>query len=95
MVNTLLLFYDSKGYVRNLELLIFKNTVIEIAFTAHWTCHFARYFCPILQNEDLIKGIFGHDEVCRNRFHRYSGFEATDYDQIRAAQDKLVELFKV
>lgn len=25
-------------------------------------------------------------------FDRYSGFETTDYDQIRAAQDKLVEI---
>jgi hypothetical protein len=28
-------------------------------------------------------------------FDRYSGFQTTDYDQIRAAQDKLVELLKL
>ena len=28
-------------------------------------------------------------------FDRYSGFETTDYDQIRAAQDKLVEILEL
>jgi hypothetical protein len=28
-------------------------------------------------------------------FDRYSGFETTDYDQIRAAQDKLIEILEL
>ena len=45
----LLLFYDSKGYVRNLELSDIQKYCTEIALQRNWTRHFARYFCPILQ----------------------------------------------
>lgn len=88
----LLLFYDSKGYVRNLELSDIQKYCTEIALQRNWTRHFAHYFFAQYCNEDLIKGIFGHDEAMQELFDRYSGFETTDYDQIRAAQDKLVEI---
>ena len=91
----LLLFYDSKGYVRNLELSDIQKYCTEIALQRNWTRHFARYFFAQYCNEDLIKGIFGHDEAMQELFDRYSGFQATDYDHIRAAQDKLVELLKL
>ncbi|MBP1509796.1 hypothetical protein J8Z75_15930 [Acinetobacter nosocomialis] len=91
----LLLFYDSKGYVRNLELSDIQKYCTEIALQRNWTRHFARYFFAQYCNEDLIKGIFGHDEAMQELFDRYSGFETTDYDQIRAAQDKLVGLLKL
>ncbi|WP_151730506.1 hypothetical protein [Acinetobacter junii] len=88
----LLLFYDSKGYVRNLELSDIQKYCTEIALQRNWTRHFARYFFAQYCNEDLINGIFGHDEAMQELFDRYSGFKTTDYDQIRAAQDKLVEI---
>ena len=91
----LLLFYDSKGYVRNLELSDIQKYCTEIALQRNWTRHFARYFFAQYCNEDLIKGIFGHDEAMQELFDRYSGFQATDYDHIRAAQDKLVGLLKL
>lgn len=87
-----LLFYDSKGYVRNLELSDIQKYCTEIALQRNWTRHFARYFFAQYCNEDLIKGIFGHDEAMQELFDRYSGFQTTDYDQIRAAQDRLVEI---
>ena len=88
----LLLFYDSKGYIRNMELSDIQKYCTEIALQRNWTRHFAHYFFAQYCNEDLIKGIFGHDEAMQELFDRYSGFETTDYDQIRAAQDKLVEI---
>ena len=88
----LLLFYDSKGYVRNLELSDIQKYCTEIALQRNWTRHFARYFFAQYCNEDLINGIFGHDEAMQELFDRYSGFKTIDYDQIRAAQDKLVEI---
>ena len=91
----LLLFYDSKGYVRNLELSDIQKFCTEIALQRNWTRHFARYFFAQYCNEDLIKGIFGHDEAMQELFDRYSGFETTDYDQIRAAQDKLIEILEL
>ena len=91
----LLLFYDSKGYVRNLELSDIQKYCTEIALQRNWTRHFTRYFFAQYCNEDLIKGIFGHDEAMQELFDRYSGFETTDYDQIRAAQDKLVEILEL
>ena len=91
----LLLFYDSKGYVRNLELSDIQKYCTEIALQRNWTRHFARYFFAQYCNEDLIKGIFGHDEAMQELFDRYSGFETTDYDQIRAAQDKLIEILEL
>ena len=91
----MLLFYDSKGYIRNLELCDIQKYCTEIALQRNWTRHFARYFFAQYCNEDLIKGIFGHDEAMQELFDRYSGFETTDYDQIRAAQDKLVEILEL
>lgn len=88
----LLLFYDSKGYIRNMELSDIQKYCTEIALQRNWTRHFAHYFFAQYCNEDLIKGIFGHDEAMQELFDRYSGFETTDYDQIRAAQDRLVEI---
>ena len=90
-----LLFYDSQGYIRNLELSDIQKYCTEIALQRNWTRHFARYFFAQYCNEDLIKGIFGHDEAMQELFDRYSGFETTDYDQIRAAQDKLVEILEL
>ena len=90
-----LLFYDSKGYVRNLELSDIQKYCTEIALQRNWTRHFARYFFAQYCNEDLIKGIFGHDEAMQELFDRYSGFQTTDYDQIRAAQDRLVEILEL
>ena len=90
-----LLFYDPQGYIRNLELSDIQKYCTEIALQRNWTRHFARYFFAQYCNEDLIKGIFGHDEAMQELFDRYSGFETTDYDQIRAAQDKLVGLLKL
>jgi len=87
----LLLFYDSKGYVRNLELSDIQKYCTEIALQRNWTRHFARYFFAQYCNEDVVKGIFGHDEPMQELFDRYSAFQTTDYDQIRAAQDKLVK----
>ncbi|HDI5572239.1 TPA: hypothetical protein PNT54_003072, partial [Acinetobacter baumannii] len=46
-------------------------------------------------NEDVVKGIFGHDEAMQGLFDRYSAFQATDYDQIRTAQDKLIEILEL
>ncbi|MGA6878235.1 MULTISPECIES: hypothetical protein [Acinetobacter] len=90
-----LLFYDPQGYIRNLELSDIQKYCTEIALQRNWTRHFARYFFAQYCNEDLIKGIFGHDEAMQELFDRYSGFETTDYDQIRAAQDKLVEILEL
>ena len=91
----LLLFYDSKGYVRNLELSDIQKFCTEIALQRNWTRHFARYFFAQYCNEDIVKGIFGHDEAMQGLFDRYSAFQATDYDQIRTAQDKLIEILEL
>ena len=90
-----LLFYDPQGDIRNLELSDIQKYCTEIALQRNWTRHFARYFFAQYCNEDLIKGIFGHDEAMQELFDRYSGFETTDYDQIRAAQDKLIEILEL
>ena len=90
-----LLFYDPQGDIRNLELSDIQKFCTEIALQRNWTRHFARYFFAQYCNEDLIKGIFGHDEAMQELFDRYSGFETTDYDQIRAAQDKLIEILEL
>ena len=78
-----------------MELSDIRKYCTEIALQRNWTRHFARYFFAQYCNEDLIKGIFGHDEAMQGLFDRYSGFETTDYDHIRAAQDKLVGLLKL
>ncbi|SDY51193.1 hypothetical protein [Acinetobacter kyonggiensis] len=90
-----LLFYDPQGYVRNLKLSDIQKYCTEIAFQRNWTRHFARYFFAQYCNEDVVKGIFGHDEPMQELFDRYSGFQTTDYDQIRAAQDKLVGILEL
>ncbi|MGX9606732.1 MULTISPECIES: hypothetical protein [Acinetobacter] len=90
-----LLFYDPQGYIRNLELSDIQKYCTEIALQRNWTRHFARYFFAQYCNEDLIKGIFDHDEAMQELFDRYSAFQATDYDQIRTAQDKLVEILEL
>ena len=86
-----LLFYDPQRYIRNLELSDTQKFCTEIALQRNWTRHFTRYFFAQYCNEDVVKGIFGHDEAMQELFDRYSGFQTTDYDQIRTAQDKLVE----
>ena len=90
-----LLFYDPQGYVRNLELADIQKYCSEIALQRNWTRHFSRYFLGQYCNEDVIKGIFGHDEAMQELFDRYSGFQVTDYNQIRTAQDQLVEILKL
>ena len=91
----LLLFYDSKGYIRNLELSDIQKYCTEIALQRNWTRHFARYFFAQYCNEDVVKGIFGHDEPMQELFDRYSAFQTTNYNQIRAVQDKLVEILEL
>ena len=90
-----LLFYDPQGYIRNLELSDIQKYCTEIALQRNWTRHFARYFFAQYCNEDIVKGIFGHDEAMQGLFDRYSAFQATDYDQIRTAQDKLIEILEL
>ncbi|WP_168382702.1 hypothetical protein [Acinetobacter indicus] len=90
-----LLFYDPQGYIRNLELSDIQKYCTEIALQRNWTRHFARYFLAQYCNEDIVKGIFGHDEAMQGLFDRYSAFQATDYDQIRTAQDKLIEILEL
>lgn len=90
-----LLFYDPQGYIRNLELSDIQKFCTEIALQRNWTRHFARYFFAQYCNEDVVKGIFGHDEAMQGLFDRYSAFQATDYDQIRTAQDKLIEILEL
>ncbi|MDV2485635.1 hypothetical protein [Acinetobacter towneri] len=90
-----LLFYDPQGYIRNLELSDIQKYCTEIALQRNWTRHFARYFFAQYCSEDVVKGIFGHDEAMQGLFDRYSGFQATDYDHIRVAQDKLVEILEL
>ena len=90
-----LLFYDPQGYIRNLELSDIQKYCTEIALQRNWTRHFARYFFAQYCNEDVVKGIFGHDEAMQGLFDRYSAFQATDYDQIRTAQDKLIEILEL
>ena len=90
-----LLFYDPQGYIRNLELSDIQKYCTEIALQRNWTRHFARYFFAQDCNEDVVKGIFGHDEAMQGLFDRYSAFQATDYDQIRTAQDKLIEILEL
>ena len=90
-----LLFYDPQGYIRNLELSDIQKYCTEIALQRNWTRHFSRYFFAQYCNEDIVKGIFGHDEAMQGLFDRYSGFQATDYDHIRVAQDKLVEILEL
>ncbi|AVZ86840.1 hypothetical protein [Acinetobacter sp. WCHA45] len=91
----LLLFYDSKGDIQNLELSDIQKFCTEIALQRNWTRHFSRYFFAQYCNEDIVKDIFGHDEAMQGLFDRYSGFQATDYDHIRVAQDKLVEILEL
>jgi hypothetical protein len=62
----LLLFYDSKGYVRNLELSDIQKYCTEIALQRNWTRHFARYFFAQYCNEDLIKASLVMMKLCRN-----------------------------
>lgn len=90
-----LLFYDPQGYIRNLELSDIQKYCTEIALQRNWTRHFARYFFAQYCNEDIVKGIFGHDEAMQGLFDRYSAFQPTDYDQIRTAQDKLIEILEL
>ena len=90
-----LLFYDPQGDIRNLELSDIQKFCTEIALQRNWTRHFARYFFAQYCNEDIVKGIFGHDEAMQGLFDRYSAFQATDYDQIRTAQDKLIEILEL
>ena len=90
-----LLFYDPQGDIRNLELSDIQKFCTEIALQRNWTRHFARYFFAQYCSEDVVKGIFGHDEAMQGLFDRYSGFQATDYDHIRVAQDKLVEILEL
>ncbi|MHA3049760.1 hypothetical protein, partial [Acinetobacter sp. ANC 4639] len=90
-----LLLYEPQGYIRNLELADIHKYCAEIALQRNWTRHFSRYFFAQSCNEDLVKGIFGHDEAMQELFDRYSGFQATDYHQIRAAQDKLVKILEL
>jgi len=90
-----LLFYDPQGYIRNLELSDIQKYCTEIALQRNWTRHFSRYFFAQYCNEDIVKGIFGHDEAMQGLFDRYSAFQATDYDQIRTAQDKLIEILEL
>lgn len=90
-----LLFYDLQGYIRNLELSDIQKYCTEIALQRNWTRHFARYFFAQHCDEDMLNGIFGHDGPMQELFDRYSGFQATDYDHIRAAQDKLVGILKL
>ena len=90
-----LLFYDPQGDIRNLELSDIQKYCTEIALQRNWTRHFARYFFAQDCNEDVVKGIFGHDEAMQGLFDRYSAFQATDYDQIRTAQDKLIEILEL
>lgn len=87
-----LLIFESQGYIRNLELADIHKYCAEIALQRNWTRHFARYFFAQYCNEDVLNGIFGHDEAMQELFDRYSGFQTTDYDQVRAAQDKLVRI---
>lgn len=87
----ILLLYDDQKYIRNLELADIQKYCNEIALQRNWTRHFTRYFFAQYCNDDLVKGIFGHDEPMQELFDRYASFQATDYDQIRAAQDKLVK----
>ena len=90
-----LLFYDPQGDIRNLELSDIQKFCTEIALQRNWTRHFSRYFFAQYCNEDIVKDIFGHDEAMQGLFDRYSGFQATDYDHIRVAQDKLVEILEL
>lgn len=86
-----LLFYEPQGYIRNLQLADIQKYCAEIALQRNWTRHFSRYFFAQYCNEDVLKGIFGHDEAMQELFDRYSGFQATDFDQIRTAQNKLIQ----
>ncbi|MFV5475237.1 hypothetical protein [Acinetobacter baumannii] len=90
-----LLYSGPEGYIRNLELADIQKNSPDIVLQRNWTRHFARYFFAQHCNEDMLNGIFGHDEAMQELFDRYSGFQATDYDQIRGAQDKLVEILKL
>lgn len=85
------MFYEPQGYIRNLQLADIQKYCAEIALQRNWTRHFSRYFFAQYCNEDVLKGIFGHDEAMQELFDRYSGFQATDFDQIRTAQDKLIQ----
>lgn len=90
-----LLCFEPEGYIRNLELSDIQKYCTEIALQLNWTRHFTRYFFAQYCNEDVVKGIFGHDEAMQGLFDRYSAFQATDYDQIRTAQDKLIEILEL
>jgi len=90
-----LLGFGPEGYIRNLELADIEKNSPEIGLQRNWTRHFARYFFAQHCDEDMLNGIFGHDGPMQELFDRYSGFQATDYDHIRAAQDKLVGLLKL
>ncbi|WP_407511285.1 hypothetical protein [Acinetobacter baumannii] len=90
-----LLCFEPEGYIRNLELPDIEKNSPDIGLQRNWTRHFARYFFAQYCDEDVVKGIFGHDEAMQELFDRYSAFQTTDYDQIRAAQDKLVEILEL
>ncbi|ENV52244.1 MULTISPECIES: hypothetical protein [Acinetobacter] len=90
-----LVYPKTEGYIRNLELADIEKNSPTIVLQRNWTRHFARYFFAQHCDEDMLNGIFGHDGPMQELFDRYSGFQATDYDHIRAAQDKLVELLKL
>ena len=90
-----LVYPKTEGYIRNLELADIEKNSPNIVLQRNWTRHFARYFFAQHCDEDMLNGIFGHDGPMQELFDRYSGFQATDYDHIRAAQDKLVGLLKL
>ena len=90
-----LLCFEPEGYIRNLELADIEKNSPDIGLQRNWTRHFARYFFAQHCDEDMLNGIFGHDGPMQELFDRYSGFQATDYDHIRAAQDKLVEMLEL
>ena len=92
---TFLVYPKTEGYIRNLELADIEKNSPNIVLQRNWTRHFARYFFAQHCDEDMLNGIFGHDGPMQELFDRYSGFQATDYDHIRAAQDKLVGLLKL
>ncbi len=85
------MFYDPQGDIRNLELADIQKFCAEIALQRNWNRHFPCHLFAQYCNEDVRKGIFGHDEAMQELFDRYSGFQATDFDQIRTAQAKLIQ----
>ena len=90
-----LLFYECPEYIRNLALADIQKYCAEIALQRNWTRHFSHYFFAQYCNEDVIKGIFGHDEAMQELFDRYCSFQPNDYEQIRVAQDKMVKILEL